>query len=46
MLMPNYTVTVPFVDVLRGVGSSLWKALNWGDPAIERLAAPISMIIP
>jgi hypothetical protein len=45
--MPNWTVTVPFVDVSRDVdGKSRWKAWNWEAPAVERLAAPVSMMMP
>jgi len=46
-LMPNYTLTMPYMVVLSCISvSSLWNAKNWPYPAIDRLDAPISIIIP
>jgi len=45
--MPNCTLTMPCVVVLSCTPvSSLWNAKNWPYPAVERLDAPVSIIIP
>ena len=45
--MPNYTLTMPYVVVLSYIlVSSLQNAKNWLYPAIDRLDAPILIIIP
>ncbi len=45
--MPNCTLTMPYIVVLSCTPVlSLWNAKNWPYPAIERLDAPISIIIP
>ena len=46
-LMPNYTLTIPFIVVLSYIPVlSLQNAKNWPYPAIDRLDTPISTIIP
>jgi len=45
--MPNYILTIPCVVVLScTLVSSLWNAKNWLYPAMDRLDAPILIIIP
>ena len=45
--MPNYTLTIPYIVVLSYTPVlSLWNARNWPYPTIDRLDAPISIIIP
>jgi len=45
--MPNYILTMPCVMVLScTLVSSLWNAKNWPYPAIDRLDAPMLIIIP
>ena len=46
-LIPNYILTMPCVVVLSCTPVlSLWNAKNWLYPTIERLDAPILIIIP
>ena len=46
-LMPNYTLTMPYVVVLSCTPvSSLWNVRNWLYPAIDCLDIFISIIIP
>jgi len=45
-LIPNYTLTIPYIVVLSYIlVSSLQNAKNWLYPAIDRLDAPILIII-
>ena len=45
--MLNYTLTMPYIVVLSyTLVSSLWNAKNWLYPTIDRLDAPILIIIP
>ena len=45
--MPNYTLTMPYVVVLSyTLVLSLQNAKNWPYPTIDRLDAPILIIIP
>ena len=46
-LIPNYTLTMPCVVVLSYTSVlSLWNAKNWLYPTMDRLDAPILIIIP
>jgi len=46
-LIPNYTLTMPCIVVLScTLVSSLWNTKNWPYPAIDRLDAPMLIIIP
>jgi hypothetical protein len=45
--MPNYTLTMPYMVVLSyTLVLSLWNAKNWLYPAVDRLDAPMLIIIP
>ena len=46
-LMPNYTLTMPYIVVLSyTLVSSLQNTKNWPYPAVERLDTSILIIIP
>ena len=46
-LMPNYTLTMPYIVVLSCIlVSSFWNARNQLYPAVDYLNAPISIIMP
>ena len=45
-LMPNYTLIMPCVVVLsRILALSLWNAMNWPYPTIDRLKALVLIIM-
>ena len=45
--MPNCTLIMPYIAVLSYTPVlSLWNAKNWLYPTIERLDAPVSIIMP
>jgi hypothetical protein len=46
-LIPNYTLIMPYIVVLSYIPvSSLLNAKNWLYPAMDRLDAPILIIMP
>ena len=46
-LMPNCMLIMPYVVILNYTPVlSLWNAKNWPYPVIDRLDAPVSIIIP
>jgi hypothetical protein len=45
--IPNYTLIIPYIVVLSFTPVlSLLNAKNWPYPTVDRLDAPISIIIP
>jgi hypothetical protein len=46
-LMLNCTLTMPYIVVLScTLVSSLWNIKNWPYPAVDRLDASVSIIMP
>ena len=44
--IPNYILTLPYIEVFRCILVNFQNTKNWLYPAIKRFKAPVSIIIP